>query len=328
VQPIKSKNPIWIDPACNHAAYYVVRFLNNPGVERIVAQFDPQYVQIQDPDEKLDRLLGIAAEYWDFRKGRERYEVIADEPMDQEGSELGEIILKAARQAEMASSSSATLKHYAILAVLGGANMSPYYRLKYALEQSITYDKLVFLACEREVMPPERVQAAGYALNAQTEYDLGKGAIRTLLGAELVESEEYEETHLTWRIAHFQKNDGTPVLVLSAPPLDGRRRANTSDTYQFLLQTEGNIGPGKDILFSTTAMYRYAQYFDAVRDIILKTGANMEVIGYEPAYGGVDFKPSRSLQELKSAVDSAGRLRDAMKEYRHGTILTIAKPLW
>jgi len=316
VQSTRRKDPDWIKRACNHAAYYIVRFVNNPGVERIVAQFDPEYAQIQNPNERLNRLSSIAAKDWDFRRGRERYEVVANEPMDQEGAELGKIILDGAKQAEMASSSTATLKHYAILAILGGANKSPYYRLKYALEQDVTYDKLVFLACEREVLPPEQAQAAAYTLNARTEYDLGIGAIKALLGTELVDGKEYELVQPNWRISHFQKNDGTPILVLSAPPLDGRQRANTSDTYKFLLQTEEeSIGLGKDILFSTAATYQYAQYFDAVRDILLQTGANIEVIGYELAYSGMEYKPSKSLQELKSAVDAAVRLRDALKKY-------------
>lgn len=315
MQLIKQKDPEWIEKACNHAADYTIRFVNNPGIERIVVQFDPQYAHIQSPDERLNRLSNIAAENWDFRKGRERYEVIANEPMDQDGSEIGDIVLRGVRQAEMTSSSSATLKHYTIVAVLGGANRSPYCRLRYALKQDITYDKLIFLGCERGVLPPERANTADYAPDARTEYELGKGAIKTLLGTELAEDKEYETTTPSSRIMHFQKKDGTPILVFSAPPRDGRQRANTSDTYQFLLQTEGmNIGLGKDILFTTSSIYRYAQYFDSVRDILLKTGANIETIGYKPSYSGEEFKPSKSLQEVKSAVDAAMRLRNAIRE--------------
>ena len=66
------------------------------------------------------------------------------------------------------------------------------------------------------------------------------------------------------------------------------------------------------ILFATGALYRYGQYFDAVREISLKTGADIEVIGFEPSYSGMNFKPSQFLQELKAAVDAAVRLRNAV----------------
>jgi hypothetical protein len=184
MHPTKQDNSMWIRQACDHAADYLTRFVNNPGIERIVAQFDPQYSQIRTLDGRLARLSDIAAEHWDFRKGRERYEVVANEPMDQKESELGKIILEGTDYAEMTSRSSATLKHYAMLVILGGANKAPYYRLRYALEQNVTYDKLISLGCEREVASPEQAQTADYAPGARTEYDLGIGAIQSLLGEE------------------------------------------------------------------------------------------------------------------------------------------------
>lgn len=164
---MKQKDPEWTAAACSHAADYIIRFVNNPGVERIVAQFDPQHAHLQIPDERLERLSRVAAEQWDFRKGRERYEVVANEPMDQQGSTLGGIILEGATYAEMASRSSATLNHYTTIAVLGGANWSPYYRLRYALEQNVTYDKLIFWAANarychlNKPLPPGTHQALG-----------------------------------------------------------------------------------------------------------------------------------------------------------------------
>ncbi len=324
---MKQKQPKWLEHARAHATDYLARFINNPGVERIVAQYDPSYIDIASPDKRLDRLAAIAAKYWDFRKGLERYQVTTSQPMDAEGSELGKIVRDESAYLGATDSSSATLTHYDILAVLGGANMSPYNRLRYALEQDVTYDKLVFLGCEREVLKPEQTKTASYAPGAQTEYDLGKGAIVTLLGKELVKSKSYEIINAKWRIAHYEKKDGTPVLCLSAPPHRKARRAHTSDTYQFLLRVEGDgIAPGTDILFVTSEIYRYAQYFDAVRDIILTTGANVETIGYAPAYGGQDFKPSQILQELKSDIDAATRLRDAVKEQQHGKGPTASRP--
>jgi hypothetical protein len=312
--------PQWLNDARAHATDYLHRFAFNPGVEKIVAQFDKHYAHIKDPNTRLDHLKKLAAEQWDFRKGRERYEITETYEMDEPNSALGKYIFEGAAQAEMGVSSRATLKHYSIMAVLGGANKSPYMRLKYGLEQKITYDMLAYLGSERELPPAEREAVAGYASGARTEFDLGKGAIRSLVGKELAGRGEYELYTAEWHIVHLQRKDGLPIFLLSAPPFLGGRRANTADTYDFMCRLEQEaFNPTKNILFTTGALYRYAQYFDAMREIHLRTGVDIEVIAYEPVYGGMEFKPTQFLQELKAAADAAVRLRDAVKgkEERH-----------
>jgi hypothetical protein len=310
----KSKPPEWLAKARDHATEYLVRFANNPGLERVIKQFDSHYTKIKDPNERIDYLAKFAAEHWDFRKGRERFEITEVEAMDDPGSELGQIVHEGANQAEMASSSSASLRHYSFLTILGGANKSPYNRLRYALEQDITYDMLAYLGSEREILPPELEQVRDYAPGARTEFDLGKGAITTLLGPQLSGRDEYDVVTSEWHIAHLQRKDGLPIFLLSAPPFLGGKRANTADTYDFMRRLEQEaFEPPKNILFATSAIYRYAQYFDAVREISLRTGVDVEVIGSEPAYSDLEFKASQFLQELKSAADAAVRLRDAVR---------------
>jgi hypothetical protein len=308
------QSPEWLADMRDHAMKYLIRFVTNPGVERIVKEFDSHYVDINDSNERIDYLAKLAAEHWDFRKGRERFEIVETNPMDDPSSQLGKEVIEGARQLEMATSSSATLKHYSIMAILGGANKSPYYRMRYALEQRITYDMLAYLGSEREVLPPEREQTKDYAPGAQTEFDLGKGAITSLIGSQLADTGEYELITSEWRIARLQRKDGVPIFLLSSPPFLGGRRANTADTYDFLRRLEQEaLTPPKNILFATGAMYRYAQYFDAVREISLRTGVDIEVIGFDPTYADMDFKPSQFLQELKAAADAAVRLRDAIQ---------------
>lgn len=308
------EQPQWLAQTRRQAIEYLTRFAHNPGLERIVREFDPRYADIQGLGERLACLCEIAAREWDFRKGRERFEVVANEPMDQPGSELGLVILEGANKAQMASRSMATLKHYDVVAVLGGANMSPYHRLRFALEQPVTYNMLTFLGCERPLGAAERLQVSSYAKAARTEFDLGMDAVSALIDTQLTDSVR-EVPAVNGHFTVLQKKDGIPVIILSAPALDNHARANTSDTYEFLRSVEqSSFAPGKNILFVTSAMYRYAQYFDAVRDISLVTGANTETIGFEPAYGGVDFKPSKFLQELHSAADAARRLYDAVQK--------------
>lgn len=304
--------PAWLEGARAHAMKYLVMFANNPGVEKVVNEFDKNYVQIVDPVKRLYYLKDLAAREWDFRKGRERYEVNDVFDIDRPDSLVGKIVHEGARQAEMASASGATLRRYSIMAVLGGAGRSPYNRLKYALEQHVTSDMIAYLGSERAVLPAEEEKVHDYAPGATTEFDLGVGAIKTLMADELVGPLEYKLKTPESRIAYMQQKNGVPIVLLSAPPNQGGTRANTADTYDFLrLHSNVPLDETKNILFATSAIYRHFQYFDAVREITLKTGADIEVIGFDPAYGGMEFKPSQFLQELKSAADAAVRLYEA-----------------
>lgn len=308
-----AKVPSWLASAREHAMKYLVLFVNNPGVEKIVKEFDSHYASMQDPVKRLYYLAELAAKEWDFRKGRERYEVTEAFAIDAPDSPVGKAVYEGARQAEMASASTATLRKYSIVAILGGASRAPYNRLKYALEQHVTYDLIAYLGSERQTTPAEKEKAQDYAPFAETEFDLGVGAVKTLLTDQIVGSLEYELKTSKSRVAHLQQKSGVPILLLSAPPNQGGHRANTADTYDFLrLQIGASLDETKNILFATSAVYRYGQYFDAVREISLKTGTDIEVIGFDPVYGGIEFKPSQFLQELKSAADAAVRLYEVL----------------
>ncbi|HSA84359.1 MAG TPA: hypothetical protein VLF20_05765, partial [Patescibacteria group bacterium] len=299
--------PQWLVDARSNAWKYLTLFVNNPGIEKVVHEFDSTYLSIKDVNERIDYLAKLAGEHWDFRRGRERWEITETFAMDESDSELGRTIHEGTRSMEMSKPSTATLFHYSILGILGGAFRSPYNRLKYGLEQDVTYDTLVFLGSEREVLPLEQEQTKDYAPGARTEFELGVGAIKTLMGDQLAD-DEYEEHIFDGRVLHMKTKENLPILVLSAPVLQGGKRANTADTYDFLrrIEEKGLIrNPTKNMLFATAGMYRYAQYFDAVREISLKTGVDIEIVGFAAAYSGMKFKASQFLQELKSAADAA-----------------------
>lgn len=316
MQHTPQKDPEWLSWARDHATEYLHRFAFNPGVERIVREFDTHFATIKNANKRLDYLQELAAKHWDYRKGRERFEIVANEPMDQPGDALGKVVYQGATEMGMYERSTATLRHYNIMAILGGANRSPYNRLKYGLMQNCTYDMLAYLGSEREILPPEYEQVKDYAPGAKTEFDLGMGAIMSLMTDKLSENKEGEYDVVTseWHIARLQQKDGVPVMLLSAPPFLGVKRANTADTYDFLrrLEQEALTRP-KNILFITSSVFRYAQYFDAVREITLRTGVDIETIGFEPAFSGMDYKPSQLLQELKGGTDAAIRLRNALQ---------------
>lgn len=311
----QTSEPAWLEGARAHAMKYLAMFANNPGFEKIVHEFDREYVSITDPVKRLYRLKEIAAKEWDFRKGRERYEVTELFDVDKPDSPVGKVVHEGSREAELASASSATLRHYSIMAILGGAGRSPYNRLRYALEQDVTSELVAFLGSEREVLPAEEEIVHDYAPGATVEFDLGVGAVKTLMADVLVSSLEYKLKTPESRIAYMHQKNGVPIILLSAPPNQGGKRANTADTYDFLRQhSDVPLDETKNILFATSAIYRYFQYFDAVREITLKTGTDIEVIGFDQPYGGMELKASQCLQELKSAADAAVRLYEATQQ--------------
>ncbi|HSX34409.1 MAG TPA: hypothetical protein VLF62_02080 [Candidatus Saccharimonadales bacterium] len=312
----KQTIPGWQQDARDHAWDYLTRFAFNPGVEKVVGQYDSHFKTLKTVDDRLDYLKKLAGEHWDFRKGRERFEITETYEMDEPGNETGKIIFEGAAILEMGTSSRATLKKYSIMAVLGGANMGPYYRLRYALEQNVEYGMLAYLGSERALADPEKEITSMYARGAQTEFDLGKGAITSLMNDKLTDDgvNEYDVFTSEWHITRLQQKDGVPVVLLSSPPFLGGKRANTADTYDFMRRLEQEtFTPTENILFTTGSLYRYAQYFDAMREICLRTGVDIEIIGFDPPYSGMEFKPTQFLQELKAAADAAIRLRDACK---------------
>jgi hypothetical protein len=122
MQPHKP-SPRWLKDALDHATDYLNRFVYSPGLEQIVREIDAGYADMHDLGERLARLSEIAGKEWDFRKGRERFEVTESEPMDQPDSVFGKIVLDGVHQMEIAIRSLATLQHYDVVAILGGANM-------------------------------------------------------------------------------------------------------------------------------------------------------------------------------------------------------------
>lgn len=308
------------------ASHELFMLLGNSGLDEMVELFQEQL-----PDEKperLDALQNIAASHWDFRKDVERQAVNWDEThLSDPDSPEGHIVFEAAAKLGMVESSAPKREHYDFLVIPGAANKAPWQRLKYALEQGVTYDQIVLLGCDRAVSDAERENAIDYASdNPQTEFDLMCAAAEKEL--DLIKpndepgDELYEETQLSGvdrqkegRVRRYLTREGNDVLVFSTFPIAGEQRANTSDSYRLMRFILGNqLGPQSSVLLSTNAFYKPFQHLDALRDLTLPSGAYVETIGFDAAYGGVSRKPSQLLQEAKSAINSAAKLSDALAE--------------
>lgn len=293
-------------------------FASNLGLAEMSRLFGLEELP-KDTHERLASLQEVAVAHWDYRKGAERQEVNwDDELLDQEGSDQWNTIFEAGDKLGLVENSEPTNKHPNSLAILGGANRSPYDRLRYGLSVVDDFDQVVFLGSSRAISDTERDKVADYAPDAQTEFDLGCGAFETLLGATMTDEISIERDGDTWgmRLYEFERDgDKKTGFVLSTPQTIGeeKRRATTYDNYRFFAdRAELAENPDHTVVAVTNAFYTAGQHLPAVQELTLPYGVQVESVGFSAEYGGTVRKPSQLLQETKSAIDAAVCLDDAL----------------
>lgn len=316
-------------------------FISNPGLDELAALFaasatispvgntlvSEEAVSPAAATAKLAMLEKIAAEHWDFRKGAERQATSWDNTLlDQEGSLQWNTIFGAANQLGLVENTKPVNTRPNTLAILGGANLAPLDRLRYALEVVEDFDQIAYLGSSRPIPygSPERAKVASYVKEAGnahiplTEADLGSSAFETLLGAIKTDEVTIERDGDTWgmRVYKFERKGETKhAFVLSTPQTIGssKARATTYDNYRFLArQLELDKDPDHTIVAVTTGFYTAGQHLPAVQELTLPYGVRVETVGHSAAYSGVTRKPAQLLQETKAAIDAAVRLEAAL----------------
>lgn len=190
-------------------------------------------------------------------------------------------------------------------------------------------DALVLLGGGRLVCEKERAKTDIYAPGAITETDLNDGAVQSVLCGSLKNYEPYvardrapvQGSHTKpdyWEVHLFETTGGLPIFSAHppfAPNSNGKNRPYSGDTYAFmrrLAEADGTLGPEAKLLMVTTGFYTLAQRLDAIREITLPTGAEIDMIGHDAAFSGVTRTAKQLKQELKAAVDAAVRLHTAI----------------
>lgn len=263
--------------------------------------------------QRLATLQNVASSHWDFRKGSERQAVDwSHELLDDPESEQWRVIFNAANKLGMVENTEPANKNPDALVILGGANRAPLDRLRYGLDAVDSFGYVTYLGSSRAVSDAERAKVAEYAPNAQTEFDLGCGAVETLLGAEIIEEVKTERDGDVWltRVYQFERNGETKqAFVLSTPQTIGARRATTYDNYRFFAGRAGLAeNSDQSVVAVTTGFYNRGQHFPAVQELTAQYGTTVETIGHSAEYSGVVRKPAQLLQETKAAIDAAVRL--------------------
>lgn len=282
-----------------------------------------------DTEERLMVLQGIAATHWDFRKGAERQQVEWDDAtVDVEGSNAWEAIFSAGSMLGLVQDTTPIDDNPNSLIILGGANRAPFDRMRYGLENVANFGQVAYLGSSRPVSDAEREKTAEYAPEAVTEFELGVGALETLVQARKIDETTLEieidgeasEGNLHTYELDFNGERKTALMVntplmINAPHMFGERRANTYDNYRFFAGAAGLDEDSEHVAVAvTTGFYTAGQHLPGVQELTLPYNTELETIGHSAAYSGVTRKASQLLMETKAMVDAAVLLQQKLAQ--------------
>jgi len=239
---------------------------------------------------------------WDYRVGGER-------PLDAHGaSPLPDVTATAVaeRAAALGLCSPGRLRaRPRTLVVLGGRRMAPLDRVRAAARairsESLAAPEIVLLSASRTLDRDEREspEVRAYAPRARSEADLMLAAAEHVLGDDGRGSSGGIDSR---------------VRLVEAPAPDGVRRASTYDTLELVAADLSTDAAPLGLVTSPTC--RPFQYLEAVRALGLLHELPFELVAHPPAWpaapGAPPAAPQVYLQEIRSAIQAAGRLADAL----------------
>ncbi len=197
------------------------------------------------------------------------------------------------------------------LVVLGGRRIAPLNRARAAARairgDSLAPTRIVFLSASRTLDRAEREspEVRSYAAEARTETDLMRAAARCVFGGAPTRADDRASSPLG------------ELQLVETPAPDGLRRASTYDTLR-LVADELAIDAAAPVGLVTSPTCRPFQYLDAARALGLQRGISFELIAHPRAWaadpGARIAAPHVYLQEIRSTVQSAGRLVEALND--------------
>lgn len=246
---------------------------------------------------------------WDFRHGKERWDAAELEA----DAATNEAVLDAATELGLVGTSMPSLAPADAVVILGGGFLTPLYRSLHAVAvaEVLGCSRIISLGTGRRLAGErEALLSAEYAPNASTEFDLMEAAARQAfqLGEPAIVHHGVvpgsgAEQHRTWQHSLIRGN-GLTLDVLRAPSTDPTRRANTRDTYRFLIERL-DLGFAPRIAIATTSIFVPFQHFDALNILGEMTTAKVETTGFDVMNGPNPASPSNLLQEVRSGIFSA-----------------------
>lgn len=239
---------------------------------------------------------------WDYRVGGER-------PLDGHGSsplpDVSRIAVAERAEALGLCSPGRPRTRPGTLVVLGGRRVAPLNRVRAATQAiraaALDAPRIVLLSASRTLDRDEREspEVLAYAPGARTEADLMLAAASRVLGPDAPRPDRLS---------------GCQVDLVETPAPDGARRASTYETLE-LLAADSTAGAAAPLALVTSPTCRPFQYLEAVRALGLPCGVAFELIAHPPAWPGLrgsrPAAPQVYLQEIRSAIQAAGRLAES-----------------
>lgn len=301
-------------------------WIDSDELSEIISSFGGKIPDSDSIEEKAKWLLDFS-ECWDYRrKQKETHDKNTGEnarwKVTNEGIRPSQIeaVRKGIQALGLIGIEKPQKKEFDYVIALGGARFSCLYRPQYAYyllkEGEITAKEVVLLSGMRPVLESERAATDTYAQGARTEYDLiNAGAEQVFhLRRDYLEERYYNENqNKAWAIRRYECQDGLRISSFSGPSSEPeKRRANSSDTYQFFIKKE-NIQKGDRLLLVTSQIYVPYQQIEAVRTLAEPYGIYIETVGFPTEWSGKlqgMMEPANYLQEIRSAVQAINRYLD------------------
>lgn len=295
-------------------------WFSTPELIELIRSFGGNYISDATLEKQIGKLLEFS-DVWDFRNKQKKEPgssenarwTIADNGLNEKQKNL---TLDAAKKLGLIGCTVPSRKEYDYIFVLGGARMSCLFRMRYAKEICNQYGvfakSIVGLSGMREIMESERHATDTYAPDARTEFDLMVSAVEKVFGSlEIMERQGHisENSNESWALLRYSYN--IPIILLAAPSGEpDKRRANTADTFSFFRECF-DIEEGKNILLVASQIYVPYQQLEAIRMLGIPYKLSIETIGFPNEWSselqGLQ-KPENYLQEIRSVLQSAGRL--------------------
>ena len=241
---------------------------------------------------------------WDFRNGKERW-TVEDEKFVLDNKDY---IMEQAQALGLVGIVTPQTEPDFIIP-LGGARKSNYVRpmmAKVVIDKYGYTDKtIVALSGTRPIAEAEKPYVDTYAPNAITEYDAISAGLEQTFGLKKFteNAENNSNINLCSAVRKYRKRyKGSAIYSLAAPSPDPGRRANSYDTFEFLLK-HFNIGHGDKLLLVTSCIYVPFQYLKFMK-LAIAGEFEVDCIGSDVADNTALSKTSNYLQEIKGTVDA------------------------
>ena len=200
-----------------------------------------------------------------------------------------------------------------VIVPVGGARLSNLTRCEKAheiYEKSSKIRAVVALSGLREINEIEIPYIETYSPGANNEFEAISSAMEKVFGLseiEFEESEMFTNSNLSWVRRKYKDKEGVEFYSYAAPSLDGSRRANSYDSFLFLLKNF-ELSEDDNIAIVTSSIYAPFQYIRFL-PIALESNLNVEFIG---GANGAFTNASNYCQEIKATFDA---MKDFMLKY-------------